>query len=77
MQADDVLHFWFDELDNKARFAKDDAWLLQRAERAGCPVVAITVDLPAGRNPVTQTRFQRQDARDCTSCHGRFAGCCG
>jgi 4-hydroxymandelate oxidase len=44
--------------------------LLQRAESAGCPVVAITVDLPAGRNPVTQNRFQKQDTRDCTSCHG-------
>ena len=33
MQADDVLRFWLEELDNKARFAKDDAWLLQRAER--------------------------------------------
>ena len=36
-----------------------DVWvttkLLQRAERAGCPAVAITVDLPAGRNPVKQT----------------------
>lgn len=44
--------------------------LLQRAEAAGCPAVAITVDLPAGRNPVTQNRFQKQDTRDCTSCHG-------
>lgn len=44
--------------------------LLQRAERAGCPAVAITIDLPAGRNPVTQNRFQKQDTRDCTSCHG-------
>lgn len=44
--------------------------LLQRAEGAGCPAVAITVDLPGGRNPVTQTRFQRQDTRNCVSCHG-------
>ncbi|MEQ1580797.1 MAG: alpha-hydroxy acid oxidase [Steroidobacteraceae bacterium] len=44
--------------------------LLQRAEGAGCPVVAITIDLPAGRNTVTQGRFQKQDTRDCVSCHG-------
>lgn len=44
--------------------------LLQRAEGAGCPVVAITIDLPAGRNTVTQSRFMRQDTRTCESCHG-------
>ena len=44
--------------------------LLQRAEGAGCPVVAITIDLPAGRNTVTQSRFMRQDTRACESCHG-------
>ncbi len=44
--------------------------LLKRAEGAGCPVVAITVDLPGGRNSVTASRFQRQDTRDCSSCHG-------
>ena len=44
--------------------------LLQRAEAAGCPVVAVTVDLPAGRNQVTSQRFRRLDTRDCTTCHG-------
>lgn len=44
--------------------------LLQRAEAAGCPAVAITVDLPAGRNQVTAARFRRQDARPCEACHG-------
>ena len=44
--------------------------LVKRAEAAGCPVVAITVDLPAGRNSVTAARFQRQDTRVCASCHG-------
>jgi 4-hydroxymandelate oxidase len=44
--------------------------LLKRAEAAGCPAVAITVDLPAGRNTETSVRFQRQDTRDCVSCHG-------
>ena len=43
--------------------------LVQRAEAAGCPVVAVTVDLPGGRNTVTATRFQRRDDRACTACH--------
>ena len=44
--------------------------LVKRAEAAGCPVVAVTVDLPAGRNTESATRFQRLDARECASCHG-------
>jgi isopentenyl diphosphate isomerase/L-lactate dehydrogenase-like FMN-dependent dehydrogenase len=44
--------------------------MLKRAETAGCPAVAITVDLPAGRNAVTAARFRRLDNRDCTACHG-------
>jgi isopentenyl diphosphate isomerase/L-lactate dehydrogenase-like FMN-dependent dehydrogenase len=44
--------------------------LVKRAQAAGCPVVAITVDLPAGRNTQTATRFLRQDTRTCTDCHG-------
>src|SRR5437667_617397 len=44
--------------------------LVKRAEAAGCPVVAITVDLPAGRNTETATRFQRLDTRECANCHG-------
>jgi isopentenyl diphosphate isomerase/L-lactate dehydrogenase-like FMN-dependent dehydrogenase len=43
--------------------------LLRRAEAAGCPVVAITVDLPGGRNSVTAARFQRLDTRVCADCH--------
>ena len=43
--------------------------LVKRAEAAGCPVVALTVDLPAGRNTETATRFQRMDTRVCASCH--------
>jgi isopentenyl diphosphate isomerase/L-lactate dehydrogenase-like FMN-dependent dehydrogenase len=43
--------------------------LVKRAEAAGCPVVAVTVDLPAGRNAETAMRFLRRDTRDCTSCH--------
>ncbi|NWF84438.1 MAG: alpha-hydroxy-acid oxidizing protein [Bryobacteraceae bacterium] len=44
--------------------------LLARAEAAGCPVVAVTVDLPAGRNAETELRMKRLDKRDCSSCHG-------
>jgi 4-hydroxymandelate oxidase len=43
--------------------------LLKRAEAAGCPVVAVTVDTPAGRNTVTATRMRREDKRVCSGCH--------
>jgi isopentenyl diphosphate isomerase/L-lactate dehydrogenase-like FMN-dependent dehydrogenase len=43
--------------------------LVKRAQAAGCPVVAVTVDTPNGRNTETQTRFRRLDPRDCASCH--------
>ena len=46
------------------------AKLLKRAEAAGCPVVAVTVDLPGGRNTETDLRMARTDARKCASCHG-------
>jgi isopentenyl diphosphate isomerase/L-lactate dehydrogenase-like FMN-dependent dehydrogenase len=44
--------------------------LLKRAEAAGCPVVAVTVDLPAGRNTETDQRMARVDTRACATCHG-------
>jgi 4-hydroxymandelate oxidase len=43
--------------------------LVQRAQRAGCTVMAVTVDLPAGRNTVTATRMRREDTRQCSQCH--------
>jgi isopentenyl diphosphate isomerase/L-lactate dehydrogenase-like FMN-dependent dehydrogenase len=43
--------------------------LLKRAESAGCPVVAVTVDTPAGRNTVTAARLRRDDTRICSGCH--------
>ena len=46
------------------------ARLLKRAEAAGCPAVAVTVDLPAGRNTLTDQRMARVDTRACASCHG-------
>jgi isopentenyl diphosphate isomerase/L-lactate dehydrogenase-like FMN-dependent dehydrogenase len=45
------------------------AKLVKRAESAGCPAVAVTVDLPAGRNLETALRFARADTRTCTACH--------
>ena len=51
-----------------------DTWritqaLVKRAERAGCPVLVLTVDLPAGRNTETEARFAKKDTRRCASCH--------
>ena len=44
--------------------------LVKRAEAAGCPVLVWTIDLMAGRNTETQTRFRRLDTRECATCHG-------
>ena len=44
--------------------------LVRRAEAAGCPVLAVTVDLPAGRNTETQSRYRKLDTRVCSDCHG-------
>jgi isopentenyl diphosphate isomerase/L-lactate dehydrogenase-like FMN-dependent dehydrogenase len=43
--------------------------LVKRAQAAGVPVIAVTVDLPAGRNTVTATRLRRDDTRTCSNCH--------
>jgi 4-hydroxymandelate oxidase len=53
-----------------------DSWkvaqaLTRRASAAGCPVLVLTVDLPAGRNTETDRRFARTDTRPCASCHQR------
>jgi isopentenyl diphosphate isomerase/L-lactate dehydrogenase-like FMN-dependent dehydrogenase len=42
-----------------------------RAEKAGCPVVAVTVDRSGGRNQETLLRLQRTDSRNCDTCHDR------
>jgi isopentenyl diphosphate isomerase/L-lactate dehydrogenase-like FMN-dependent dehydrogenase len=42
-----------------------------RAERAGCPVIAVTVDRLGGRNQETQRRMALTDKRDCAVCHDR------
>ncbi len=44
--------------------------LVKQAEAAGAIAVAMTVDLPIGRNTETATRLARADTRTCTSCHG-------
>jgi isopentenyl diphosphate isomerase/L-lactate dehydrogenase-like FMN-dependent dehydrogenase len=43
--------------------------LVAKAERAGCPVVAITVDRVAGRNQEAFERLKRVDKRVCADCH--------
>ena len=45
------------------------AKIVKHAESAGCPVIAVTVDLPAGRNTVTATRLRKDDTRVCANCH--------
>src|SRR5689334_11600312 len=53
---------------NKWEVAKG---MVTRAEKAGCPVVAVTVDRSGGRNQETLFRLQRTDSRQCDSCHDR------
>lgn len=48
--------------------------IVKRADAAGCPVLVITVDLPAGRNTETQELFRRMDSRQCTNCHAPAPG---
>jgi isopentenyl diphosphate isomerase/L-lactate dehydrogenase-like FMN-dependent dehydrogenase len=45
--------------------------LLRRAEQAGCPVVALTVDLQGDSNREMIRRYARKDTRDCNVCHPR------
>jgi isopentenyl diphosphate isomerase/L-lactate dehydrogenase-like FMN-dependent dehydrogenase len=43
--------------------------LARRAEAAGCAAIAVTVDLPVGRNTETLSRAIRTDTRQCSACH--------
>jgi 4-hydroxymandelate oxidase len=45
--------------------------MVMRAEKAGCPVVAVTVDRSGGRNQETLARLRQTDTRDCSGCHDR------
>jgi isopentenyl diphosphate isomerase/L-lactate dehydrogenase-like FMN-dependent dehydrogenase len=47
----------------------DTEKMVRRVEAAGCPVLAWTIDLLAGRNTETATRFALSDTRNCLSCH--------
>jgi isopentenyl diphosphate isomerase/L-lactate dehydrogenase-like FMN-dependent dehydrogenase len=47
----------------------DTEKIIKRIEDAGCPVLVWTIDLLGGRNTPTQTRFARQDTRNCLACH--------
>ena len=43
--------------------------VVQRAEKAGCTAVAVTVDRSGGRNQETLARMRRGDTRTCSDCH--------
>ena len=43
--------------------------LVKRAEAAGCPVLAWTIDFLGGLNPETALRYIRLDTGNCLSCH--------
>ncbi len=47
---------------------------VERAEKAGCTAVAVTVDRSGGRNQETLFRLQRKDTRDCAGCHESSSG---
>src|SRR6516225_3866224 len=44
--------------------------LVRRAERAGSPVIALTVDTLSQNNWETLARLRRSDTRNCADCHG-------
>ena len=52
----------------------DTEKMVRRVEATGCPALAWTVDLLAGRNTETAERFRRIDSRDCLSCHPTARG---
>ena len=43
--------------------------VVKRAQAAGCPVLALTVDLQGSSNRETELRARRRDTRDCSVCH--------
>ncbi len=47
--------------------------VVRRAEDAGCPVLVLTVDIPAS-NRESLARFRRDSNPDCQSCHAPDAG---
>jgi isopentenyl diphosphate isomerase/L-lactate dehydrogenase-like FMN-dependent dehydrogenase len=59
---------WF-QLYTTQRWEVGEA-LAKRAERAGAPVIAVTVDVRSSAKWETFVRLRRTDTRDCGSCHG-------
>jgi 4-hydroxymandelate oxidase len=58
---------WFQLYATSSRDVAQQA--VRRVERAGCPVLEITVDRNGGRNQETFFRLRRLDDRPCASCH--------
>jgi isopentenyl diphosphate isomerase/L-lactate dehydrogenase-like FMN-dependent dehydrogenase len=58
---------WF-QLYPTERWTIGDA-LAKRAERAGCPVIVLTLDVLGPQKWETYVRLRRTDTRDCGSCH--------
>jgi len=48
--------------------------LVKRAQAAGCPVVALTLDQATAGSRETLARARRRDERVCTDCHSRTPG---
>jgi isopentenyl diphosphate isomerase/L-lactate dehydrogenase-like FMN-dependent dehydrogenase len=59
---------WF-QLYTTQRFEIGEA-LAKRAERAGAPVIVVTLDVRSSAKWESFTRLRRTDTRDCGSCHG-------
>jgi 4-hydroxymandelate oxidase len=51
--------------------------IVKRVQTAGCPVLALTVDLQGGSNRETASRARRRDTRECLSCHKPSQGATG
>lgn len=62
---------WFQLYPDENRQATEA--LVQRAERAGCPVLVVTID-NITRNRDAVRRFRRDSNPDCQSCHAADAG---
>ncbi len=43
--------------------------VIRRADAAGCPVLVLTADTPAGANRELSRRAGRRDSQDCSLCH--------
>ena len=50
--------------------------LVKRVERSGCPVLVLTVDMPA-TNREALDRFHRDENPECQTCHSQAAGVLG